>query len=191
MPLSLTDQVISTTYKGIIHSQGDAIPITDQVRLYDGTGNETSLSIGREDAGVTVFGDLSATDTIYSPNAVITEGIISPNTAKVWVNFTGSSIQGDQTINSSHNVINVMRSGTSLSTVYTVNFTSLTFKDAKYSYHITFANTKTGTNYPAFAFVDSEKPPTTSYIHLCFRKFNGTAVVPFDPEFASLTIFGN
>jgi len=62
MPNALTNTNISDTYRGVLHTNGTIIPTTGQEAIYDGTGVQSSLSIGRTNEGATVTGSLSATN---------------------------------------------------------------------------------------------------------------------------------
>lgn len=190
MPISLTDQDISATYKGLIHAQGLPIPSIGQTRLYDGNGSATAISIGAGNNGATVRGTLTVTDLMSVPALSATINIAAPNTAKAWVCFRGSSIGGDKDILSSHNIYRVSKSGTDSNEIYTVTFATDTVKDANYCYQLSYTTDKSAiANKIAFAFVDSEVPPTKNSINLCFRMSNLTSTVPFDPVTASLTIY--
>lgn len=57
--ITLTDQNISNTYTGVIHSQGEIMPSFGLVLLYDGGGNASSLRLGRYGEGATIHGPLS------------------------------------------------------------------------------------------------------------------------------------
>lgn len=60
MPNALTDTNISTTYAGVLHAQGEPIPATGLKVVYDGVGNKSSLSVGREGEGIRVTGTIIA-----------------------------------------------------------------------------------------------------------------------------------
>lgn len=60
MPNALTDTNISTTYAGVLHAQGEPIPATGLKVVYDGIGNKSSLSVGREGQGIRVTGTIIA-----------------------------------------------------------------------------------------------------------------------------------
>lgn len=62
MPNALTNTNISDTYRGVLHANGTIIPTSGQEAVYDGTGVQSSLSVGRTNQGATVSGSLSATD---------------------------------------------------------------------------------------------------------------------------------
>lgn len=190
MPTSLTDQDISATYKGLIHAQGNTLPNIGQVRLYDGDGSVAALSLGANSNGATVYGNLTVTNSLSSPNLYASNSVFAPNTAKAWVCFMGSNTNGDQVIKASHNVARVSRSGAGNSQVYNVVFTADAVKDANYCHQLNYTSSKNDlANKVTFAFVDSVALPSANSINLCFRMFNGTVTSPFDPFTASLTIF--
>lgn len=56
---SLQDKFISETYTGLLHSDG-VLPSSGQTIIYDGSGNNSALSVGRSGNGATVSGQLSA-----------------------------------------------------------------------------------------------------------------------------------
>ena len=60
MPNALTDTNISTTYAGVLHAQGEPIPATGLKAVYDGVGNKSSLSVGRDGQGIRVTGTIIA-----------------------------------------------------------------------------------------------------------------------------------
>ena len=60
MPNALTDTNISTTYAGVLHAQGEPIPATGLKAVYDGVGNKSSLSVGRDGQGIKVTGTIEA-----------------------------------------------------------------------------------------------------------------------------------
>ena len=61
---TLTNTLISSTYKGVLHTSGTPIPLTGQVNVYDGEGNKSALVVGRDTKGVTVIGTASATSVV-------------------------------------------------------------------------------------------------------------------------------
>jgi hypothetical protein len=62
MPNALTNTNISATYKGVLHADGEPIPASGLKPVYDGTGVQSALSIGRSNQGATVSGYLSSND---------------------------------------------------------------------------------------------------------------------------------
>ena len=63
---TLTNATISETYVSLLHSNGEILPATGQVVIYDGCGNESSIKIGRclDNAGLTVCGPISASGAL-------------------------------------------------------------------------------------------------------------------------------
>lgn len=90
---SLTNTNISDTYVGVLHANGEALPLTGQVAVYDGFGNESALKVGRKGQGVDVDGALGDTfkaaiaDAIYPVGSVI----FSQNNNNPGTRFTGTS----------------------------------------------------------------------------------------------------
>jgi microcystin-dependent protein len=60
----LSNQYIKDTFDGILHMNGDPLPINGTSKVYDGVGNVSSLSVGRSDSGISVSGTVSA-DKLY------------------------------------------------------------------------------------------------------------------------------
>lgn len=71
MITDLRNQFIDETFDGLLHSQGEALPVTGRVDIYDGSGNKSDIKIGRDGNGVTTteltIGSLKYPNT---PNAV-------------------------------------------------------------------------------------------------------------------------
>lgn len=70
MTNTLTDQNISNTYLGVLHAQGEELPAVGQVLIYDGEGNATAISLGRQNHGISIHGGvscsaLSAANIVY------------------------------------------------------------------------------------------------------------------------------
>jgi len=63
---TLTNTTISDTYVSLLHANGEILPPTGQVVIYDGCGKESSIKIGRcsSSAGLTVCGPISASGTL-------------------------------------------------------------------------------------------------------------------------------
>ena len=72
MPTTLTDQNISDTYLGILHSSGQELPSSGQALIYDGDGNGSSISLGKVGEGLTVTGTISSTGNASFANTVVT-----------------------------------------------------------------------------------------------------------------------
>jgi hypothetical protein len=59
----LSNQYIDDTFDGLLHMQGDPLPSSGVGIVYDGVGNKSALSLGRQGVGVTITGNLSS-DTL-------------------------------------------------------------------------------------------------------------------------------
>ena len=55
---SLTNTNVSETYVGVLHAEGAPLPASGKADIYDGFGNKSALSVGREGDGVEVSGSL-------------------------------------------------------------------------------------------------------------------------------------
>ena len=97
---TLTNATISETYVSLLHSNGEILPATGQVEIYDGCGNESSIKIGRcsDNAGLTVCGPISASgaldgdwstliDLIYPIGSIF----FSADNVNPGVRFTGTT----------------------------------------------------------------------------------------------------
>ena len=97
---TLTNATISETYVSLLHSNGEILPDTGQVVIYDGCGNESSIKIGRcsDNAGLTVCGPISASgaldgdwstliDLIYPVGSIF----FSADNVNPGVRFTGTT----------------------------------------------------------------------------------------------------
>jgi hypothetical protein len=71
---SLESTNISDTYYGLLHAGGLPIPVTGQVRIRDGSGTQTALSLGANCNGATVCGTLKA-DTLQGTSLSLTNKI--------------------------------------------------------------------------------------------------------------------
>jgi len=81
MPNALTDTNISTTYAGVLHAQGEPIPATGLKVVYDGIGNKSSLSVGRDGQGIRVTG------TIYADSIDVGSGGLDQGSVQEIVNL--------------------------------------------------------------------------------------------------------
>jgi hypothetical protein len=59
---SLQDLYIADSYDGLLHAGGEPIGATGKSKIYDGSGQETALSLGLDGNGATVSGSLSTSD---------------------------------------------------------------------------------------------------------------------------------
>lgn len=48
MPADLTDNYVADTYKGVLHANGEELPIEGKAQVYDGAGNATPIKLGAE-----------------------------------------------------------------------------------------------------------------------------------------------
>lgn len=72
---SLSDTYIADTFNGLLHSGGQPLPEAGLAPMYDGLGNESSLSLGRSCNGAKICGPLtvgSLIDESYDENAELT-----------------------------------------------------------------------------------------------------------------------
>jgi hypothetical protein len=86
---SLNDTLISDTFDSLIHANGNVLPVSGLIDLYDGSGNKSSLSIGRDTSGIKVAGKVTAdTLTVGSVNYPTLNGtighIVYQQTATQW-----------------------------------------------------------------------------------------------------------
>ena len=82
MTFTLTDQHIKNTYTGLLHTQGEEIPSSGQVDVYDGSGNKTPISIGREGEGLTLTGPVKLGELEYpTDNSNTTIGAVMVQTS--------------------------------------------------------------------------------------------------------------
>lgn len=65
---SLFDKRINQTFQGVIHSGGAELPESGQKPLYDGLGNKTAISVGRDGQGVTFTAPVKAGTLEYPTN---------------------------------------------------------------------------------------------------------------------------
>ena len=97
---TLTNTTISDTYVSLLHANGEILPPTGQVVIYDGCGKESSIKIGRcsSSAGLTVCGPISASgaldgdwstliDLIYPIGSIF----FSADNVNPGVRFTGTT----------------------------------------------------------------------------------------------------
>jgi hypothetical protein len=60
-PNNLEDQWMDEAYVGFLHTYGE-LPSTGRTTVYDGSGNTSSLSIGRNCEGISICGNLELTE---------------------------------------------------------------------------------------------------------------------------------
>lgn len=64
MSNTLVDQYIEDTFPGLLHSSGEELPESGKANIYDGNGNKSAISVGRENNGVGVTGELTVTGNL-------------------------------------------------------------------------------------------------------------------------------
>lgn len=76
----LSDQYIDDTFDGLLHVNGQPIPPVGLVKVLDGVGHESSISVGRSGNGVNINGSSSVTGSLgVSQNATISGQLIANN----------------------------------------------------------------------------------------------------------------
>lgn len=129
-------QNISLQQIGAATETLQASTATNTANIATNTSNIASntSSISALQAGPLVSGSVatqSDQETATSTTLAVTPGRqqFHPSAAKAWVKFTGSAVNGAQTVNASYNVSGVSRTGTG---AYTVSFT-VPFSSANYA----------------------------------------------------------
>lgn len=61
MPQNLLDQSVESTYEGVLHAEGAALPLQGTQIIYDGSGQASSLEVGVSGNGIAIAGGLSIT----------------------------------------------------------------------------------------------------------------------------------
>lgn len=56
---TLTDQTVASTYQGVLHANGEALPQVGIATVYDGLGQTSALSLGLSGKGAAIAGGLS------------------------------------------------------------------------------------------------------------------------------------
>jgi hypothetical protein len=59
MPTNLLDQTVESTYEGVLHAEGAALPLIGLQTIYDGSGQASALAMGISGNGIQVSGGLS------------------------------------------------------------------------------------------------------------------------------------
>lgn len=65
---TLQDQTVESTYQGVLHASGQALPETDTAIIYDGSGQASALSVGLAGSSVAVAGGLSCSSQLTAGN---------------------------------------------------------------------------------------------------------------------------
>jgi hypothetical protein len=66
----LTNTNISDTYLGVLHARGVPLSATGQTKIHDGSGQVSALSLGREERGASITGNLTCNSTITGSNVI-------------------------------------------------------------------------------------------------------------------------
>lgn len=56
---TLTNQTVASTYQGVLHANGEALPASSVAAIYDGSGQPSSLSLGVSGNGAAIAGGFS------------------------------------------------------------------------------------------------------------------------------------
>lgn len=62
--LTLTDQTVASTYQGVLHAGGEALPHVSTTPIYDGSGQISSLRLGISGQGADVAGGFSCSQQL-------------------------------------------------------------------------------------------------------------------------------
>lgn len=76
---SLSNTKINITYASLLHANGVELPVTEQEDIYDGTGNKSSLKLGRSCNGATFCGPVVINGSL-SANNITTTSKLSAST---------------------------------------------------------------------------------------------------------------
>jgi len=71
--VTLTDKLVKDTYKGVLHAQGESLPSTGTVDVYDGGGQQSSLSLGLSGNGGAISGGFSISRQLSAGELKYTE----------------------------------------------------------------------------------------------------------------------
>jgi hypothetical protein len=187
---------ISNTYQGLLHAQGETIPAVGQIVVTDGSGVPSALSIGRQDAGVTITGS-SIIEDIYSTSitsqsiaasSVEVKGpVIADNTPRAWVVFNGD----DGEIKSSFNVSSVVPTVGFLGQ-YTINF-GVPLDNSNYVVQINVGHDNAGAGAPAMLCSYLMDPPLPSVSAFKIQNYRlqagATTAVQFNPNTVSVVVY--
>lgn len=61
---TLTDQSVATTYQGVLHAGGAAIPTIGGAPIYDGSGQRTALCVGLSGQNISVVGGIACSSQL-------------------------------------------------------------------------------------------------------------------------------
>ena len=186
MPASLSNQNISNTYKGLLHTQGDSLPSTGNIVVTDGSGQSSSLALGVVDQGIKVtgtseFNDINASYVNLSGLSVGgDDGIVSLNTPKAWAIFAGN----DGTLRAGYNVDSIT---TPTPGEFEVTFqTALPSENYVVQTSLAFDNT---TPSMVCTHVMSVPVPTNASFKMKTYKLVGSTPTQFQPTTVSVTVY--
>ena len=99
--VSLTNTNISSTYKGVLHAMGEQLPAIGQQYIHDGDGNRTSIKLGRENYGITVFGGITTTQSIVLSAGLnsyprVQFGVGADNTDVMYITRVNNSLDSSE-----------------------------------------------------------------------------------------------
>ena len=187
---------ISNTYQGLLHAQGETLPVAGQIKITDGAGVGSAMSLGREGAGVTVTGSSiieeifaeSITAETVTTSAVQVNGAVSSfNTPKAWVLFDGD----DGEIKSSFNVVSVIPTPGYLG-MYEIFFAA-PLDTPNYAININIGHDNAGAGAPAIvsSYVMDPPLPTLSSFKIQNYRLNAgtTTAVQFKPNTVSVVVY--
>lgn len=66
MPQNLLDQTVESTYQGVLHAEGAALPMQGNQFIYDGSGQASALALGISGNGAEIAGGLSISGKLSS-----------------------------------------------------------------------------------------------------------------------------
>lgn len=199
MPTNLTDYNIDDTYGGIIHASGTALPIVDKVDLYDGTGNKTSLKLGRSGYGATidgrstingftVIGDISASGRTTVGHIDALSGSTAPNIPKAYVCFNPP----DQVIYTKYGIESVSRTAEGRYRILINSETTAilnSMSDTKYAIFVNASiNEADQDKLWLYSNVASDSSDNNG-INIRCTKHDGTSISFYDPSEISVSIF--
>lgn len=198
MSANLLYKNISSTYQGLLHAQGATLPTVGQINVTDGTGQGSSVSLGRSGNGVTITGSTVAEDvyanslttsTLATSSMVVQgdTGVVAKNTPKAWVCFYGS----DGSITASYNVASVTPTAL-IPGQYTINFTTpLSSSDYAVNVNIEYDNAGAGAPAMVSSYMMNPPVPSVSAFKIqSYRLMAGTTTaVQFNPEKVSVVVY--
>lgn len=88
----LTDQYIDDTFDGLLHVNGQPLPVTGVVDVFDGVGNESALSVGRSGNGVSVSGSSTVDGSLRVTQSMNVLGQLTANNVTYPTSSTSKSL---------------------------------------------------------------------------------------------------